>query len=336
MDTVVAASVIARKLRVRRAEVGFAGTKDMMAVTCQRMSVPKDALKTAGGVSAISTEKIEARVLGAGEPLHLGDLAGNRFTITARNITEDPSTARKAILSTAEELASDSSMFPNFFGYQRFGSRRPITHLVGKKIVEGNPKEAVELYIYKTFPKESSRAKEFRKLAKKDPKKAVDSYPGKFFYEKSLISHILEKPGDYAGAIRRLPPTLSMMFVHAYQSYLFNRTLGKMIKAGVRPRQDLKVPLFGFGLRVPKEGPVLDALKSVMREERVDLSAFRINALPELSSKGGRRQAFQKFSDFSVLDVSKEDSTSVTIGFFLPKGCYATVFFREFFDFPMT
>ena len=35
----------------------------------------------------------------------------------------------------------------NFFGYQRFGSKRPITHLVGKAIIQKDYQMALDLLL---------------------------------------------------------------------------------------------------------------------------------------------------------------------------------------------
>ena len=55
-----------------------------------------------------------------------------------------------------------------------------------------------------------------------------------------------------------------------------------------------------------------------------------------LSSEGGYRKAFEQFNDFSVLSIEKDEllpGNKAVIRFSLPKGCYATVFLLEFFDF---
>ena len=42
---------------------------------------------------------------------------------------------------------SEHDKILNFYGYQRFGSKRPVTHLIGKAIVQKNFKKAVELIL---------------------------------------------------------------------------------------------------------------------------------------------------------------------------------------------
>ena len=47
-----------------------------------------------------------------------------------------------------------------------------------------------------------------------------------------MLVHLAESPQDFVGAFRRLPLKLRMLFVQAYQSYLFNRFLSERIRRG--------------------------------------------------------------------------------------------------------
>ena len=66
-----------------------------------------------------------------------------------------------------------------------------------------------------------------------DLETAMRSSPGTLTFERMLIGWVLRNPGDWSGAIRTLPPNLQMMFVHAYQSYLFNLILSERIRRGI-------------------------------------------------------------------------------------------------------
>src|SRR5439155_1278215 len=79
-------------------------------------------------------------------PLELGDLAGNRFRIVVRDLPVEPEIAAKTVEETARALRIAGG-FPSFFGIQRFGSIRPITHVVGRHLVRGEFREAVEAYV---------------------------------------------------------------------------------------------------------------------------------------------------------------------------------------------
>ncbi|WP_434522666.1 tRNA pseudouridine(13) synthase TruD [Halorubrum sp. AS12] len=146
-------------LGVSRERVSWAGTKDKRAVTTQ--------LFTVRGVDAEDLPEIrgaEVEALGrAGRSLSFGDLAGNAFEIRVADAVEDaPERVAAAVrdlrwfaggddvgdLPAAErEFPIGATVgVPNYFGQQRFGSRRPVTHVVGLAIARNDPREAVRLY----------------------------------------------------------------------------------------------------------------------------------------------------------------------------------------------
>ena len=58
------------------------------------------------------------------------------------------------ILDSKDNLSdfNEQEKVLNFFGYQRFGSKRPVTHLIGKAILQKNLSEAINLIISFTSP----------------------------------------------------------------------------------------------------------------------------------------------------------------------------------------
>jgi tRNA pseudouridine13 synthase len=70
-------------------------------------------------------------------------------------------------------------------------------------------------------------------LDDRDPKAALARFPVPLRFERALLHHLAESPGDWAGALRVLPPKLASMLVSAYQSHLFNRALSARNARGV-------------------------------------------------------------------------------------------------------
>ncbi len=294
-DTNIAIAEVANRLYISRKRVGFAGTKDKRAVTTQRISLwrIKNADKLAiKDIILTPLEDSDKRV-------ELGDLWGNRFTIKVYT-KKKPKLAKKV---------------PNFFGVQRFGETRPITHLVGKQIVLGDFEGAVKMYLAKVFPKELKEAKDARKkLAKKwDYEEALKHYPWGLRFERTLLGHLAQNENDYIGALRKLPKFLKIMFVHAYQSYLFNEFLKEVIK---RKKKYKTGALLGYESRIGNE-----LEKEILKKERIELKDFFIRSMPEMSSKGETRQLFIDLKDFKILEKGKD---YYVVRFSLPKGCYAT------------
>ncbi len=257
--------------------------------------------------------------------------------------------------------------FPNFFGVQRFGSLRPITHIVGKHIIKGEFEKAVLAYAANPVPAENEEAREARRYIQEthDFSEGLKMLPRTLMFERIVVGHLAQKPDDYPGAIMAMPRNLQMMFVHAYQSYLFNRIVSERIRRGL----PLNEPLVGdVVLPVDKDGlpdhdkyipvtktnldlvatqvrngrayvsAVLFGSESVMAkgepgeiediivaEESIDRQDFIVPTIPECSSTGSRREIVAKYSELTY-SVKGSD---LEIGLALGKGCYATTFLRE-------
>jgi tRNA pseudouridine13 synthase len=123
---------------------------------------------------------------------------------------------------------------PNYFGLQRFGAIRPVTHRVGEWILRGNYEQAVLMYVGMEFPGEPDEIKAIRSAfsTTRDPVPALHALPVQMNYERAMLHHLAERTGDYAGALQVLPPKLLSMFVSAFQSYLFNLALSRRLDEG--------------------------------------------------------------------------------------------------------
>src|SRR5207245_3186379 len=86
-------------------------------------------------------------------PLEIGELIGNRFRVLVRGLAVPAEKAKVIAAETARQLRIRGG-FANFFGVQRFGSVRPITHVVGRHIVRGEFREAVDAYVANPIPGE--------------------------------------------------------------------------------------------------------------------------------------------------------------------------------------
>lgn len=218
---------IAKRLGVSHRRIGWAGTKDRNAVTVQWISLYDVTPEQAAAVSLkdITLEPLTR----SNEGLSLGDLQGNRFDIIIRH--PDPTDLHDRVRSVSETVAAG---VPNYFGLQRFGAIRPVTHRVGEWILKGDYERAVLTYVGMEFPGEPEDIRAIRLAfsATRDPVPALRSLPVQMNFERAMLHHLVECPGDYAGALQVLPPKLLSMFVSAFQSYLFNRALSRRIDDG--------------------------------------------------------------------------------------------------------
>ncbi|MEF8781908.1 MAG: tRNA pseudouridine(13) synthase TruD [Haloarculaceae archaeon] len=247
-DTNGFAGALSDRLGISRERVSWAGTKDKRAVTTQLFSI--DGVEP----SALpDIRDVDVEVVGrAGRPILFGDLAGNAFEITVR----DPSAPGSVTEVTADlqafadnEREADSApaidgpatvAVPNYFGQQRFGSHRPVTHEVGLAVVRGDWRGAVRAYVGNPHDREPERTREARTFVDEemgsgapDWGAALERYPSHLGYERSMLHRLTEEPGDFRRALEAVPTNLQQLFVNAAQSYVFNRILSERLARGL-------------------------------------------------------------------------------------------------------
>ncbi len=257
--------LLARSLYISRERIGFAGTKDKRAVTTQLMSFecPKENL------DKVDFKDLEfSNIYTSNRGIKIGDLIGNSFEITVRDLTADMKDVPGIIEETADNIRRTGG-FPNYFGVQRFGVSRPITHLVGEAIVRGDLKKAVEIYLSYPSENEGEEVADIRRrLAHgEDYSSVLPDMPKTMGFEKVMAEHLSKRPDDYRGAISEMPSNLQMMFTHAYQSWLFNEMLSRRMDAGLP-------------LNTPVEGDIvipLDANKIPQHENPIRTTAKNID-----------------------------------------------------------
>lgn len=353
---------IARALRISQRRISFAGTKDRRAVTRQRMAImnlEEDVLRD------LRIPDLRISVLGrTNRPLGLGDLKGNRFSIVIRDLLVDTDSAKERLERVTHEILEIGGV-PNYFGVQRFGEIRPVTHLVGEAIVRGDLERAVFTYLAMPFPDEPEETRAAREelWESRDVRSALRRYPRHLTYELAMLNHLVSNPGDHAGALMVLPENLRRMFVHAYQSYLFNRMLSMRLrrcltfepvegdivcfsKNGMpdvsrtervraenieavrrlseRGRAFVTLPLIGYESELAA-GEQGEIERQILESEGISRESFSVKICPDLGSRGARRPALLAVDP--RVDLLEGNAC---IQFSLPPGSYATVVLREY------
>ncbi|MFW6384715.1 MAG: tRNA pseudouridine(13) synthase TruD [Halodesulfurarchaeum sp.] len=231
-DTNDFARQLSNAIGISRERVTWAGTKDKRAVTTQLFSV-----RAIGPEDVPPLESAEIEVVGrAGRGLQFGDLLGNEFEIVVRE-ADQPERAESIAAELAERF--DGGGVPNFFGQQRFGSYRPVTHRVGFEIIRGNWGEAAMAYLGNPSEHEPSRTSEARSFVEetRDWKAALDRFPGHLSYERAMLHTLVERDGtdpeDFRAALETFPGNVQRLFVHAAQSAAFNWILSERLERGL-------------------------------------------------------------------------------------------------------
>ena len=316
------------------------GIKDAKAETSQYASCEQ----TKNLPKYIITNKTKLTLLGfLRTPLSKSVLIGNSFQIKIK--TSD---------NNIHPFLLELNKIANFYGLQRFGSERMVTHLVGKALLERNYNKAIEYLLSYTSKYDSKFSKEIRERSR-DPKnyhKLIQILPKGMDLER-LILHTLVKGKDSVAVIRSIPINIRRLFVQAYQSYIFNKCLSNALlsnediqkckdgdlcfeiekplvfgrirkfREGVDSNNDVApaIRLVGYNYQ-PGKNRFDHITKRILADENISPTAFYLKDLQELSLQMGFRQTSLFCSEFSYFG-------RLELLFKLPKGSYATTLLRE-------
>jgi tRNA pseudouridine13 synthase len=180
---------LARQLGISDERIGTAGLKDKRAITTQLMSIRGIA---ADDLKKITLPGVTIAPLGrSNKDIAPGDLKGNEFDIIIKDICLDSGVVESRLQEISAGVAAAGGV-PNYFGYQRFGIKRPVTHLVGEQIVKGDIEGAAMTFIARSFPWEKTENQEVRDFVwnTRDFQKGVEIYPLNLRYERSMMHHL--------------------------------------------------------------------------------------------------------------------------------------------------
>ncbi|MEL7670477.1 tRNA pseudouridine(13) synthase TruD [Methanobacterium sp.] len=363
-DTLEVVLDVARELHVDRKRMGFAGMKDKRAVTRQWLCVSNSEVEDIEKLRDKLYKVDILKIMKNEKKLRIGQLVGNKFRLLIRD-TEDPEKDSQLATEILAELSKTG--VPNYYGWQRFGKKRSNTHLVGKALLENDLKKAVDCYIGNPYDEEREHIKKPRQMYDEGKwEESLEEMPGSMRYEKMMLKTLLKEMKKknvedidsldehaYRRAISSLPKPLRRMFVHAYQSFLFNKAVSARVKLGIDKyvegdiiidNEEHLVHEFGddideriknfevhptaplFGSKVPLAGGELGEMEQkVIDGEGVTLEEFKVPKMPKLGSHGLRRAIRFKIWDASA----KATDEGVLVEFSIPKGCYATAVLRE-------
>ncbi len=326
ISTIDAVNYASKELKLK---LTYAGLKDSEAYTCQFVrALCTNEVKLNSHYSLLNNRIRLYTISKAGELLSRGSLLGNYFKILL-NYLGDASEFNKA-LKALDKVVNElpKLLLPNFFGYQRFGTRRPLTHLIGKAIAECKFEEAIRYIVGYPLKTESEKVTAAREAFERgELKESLRLFPRKFWIERLVIRKLMRglSPKD---AILSLSRRILRLYVEAYQAYLFNIALstgllecGSVEEFGRRCRV-LPMPDPAGSSRYVKKTYCCDLITRVTKSRCT--GTCDIDEVKKLFSKRARPTYFRVLRP--AYEVRGND---VWLKFELPSGSYATILLRE-------
>jgi tRNA pseudouridine13 synthase len=239
-------------------------------------------------VESVSPDSLRSLVL---KDIQITPLGKGDRPVSLGNLKEN---RFEIVVRDIDALPERKTRFVNLFGEQRFSTHNAA---IGKAIVKRDFKQAVALIL-------ASQSEAAHKI------------------NQALAA----QPKNYLNALRQLPFKIVKLYVHAYQSLLWNE---QALAYAKNHKENAKLQIVGFGTEPSPE------LNAVLLREGVTTRNFVIKEFPDLSSEGTERDVFAEARELVIGNLEDDELNAgrkkVKLTFALPPGSYATEFVKQLF-----
>lgn len=358
-DTLTAVRQLSSAIGLKPWEMDRLGLKDKRALTFQFVS-PKRRCETPPKLKGSGWEA--DLVAMSSTPLRPCDLRGNLFWVTVRLRAPMSVAEIRDVLARFSSKVSETGLL-NFFGYQRFGGRKPVNHIAGYLVAKRDYEAACKVILCapcRGEPKELTDART-RLLEGRGRDDLARVARSPLSVERALARNLMRYGCDARKSLLNLPSNLLRFLLEAFSSFLFNDTIGAMgnsllsgetregalysrldNEGGVLTTYAMGAPWskrrIGEDLRLRRavpavacpgfftEGAIERKTRETMAQLGVDCSSFHIQERPQAGYPGQVRAAvvFPR-----LISAAPIDARTVFLSFFLPRSSYATVLLRE-------
>lgn len=331
-----------------RSQVSYGGLKDKHAVTEQYVTIRN------GPRRDLVQTNVEFQYLGnTDRPFEPTDIAGNRFILVMRDMTE--AAARRAE-RTLQQVEVDG--VPNYFDDQRFGSLGESREFIAAPWCRGDYERALWLGL--------AEANEHDRPDDRREKELIRDQWGDWLALKaalpkcsrrSIVTYLCDHPTDFRRALALMRIDLRGMWLSAFQSAVWNRLLAESIQDVCRPEQlyvvdfgerpapfylaldesqrreliNLDLPLPSGRLKL-QSGPLYDRLHRVLAEFGLLPREMRVKyPRDSFFSKGDRAAVYvpAQLEYQTEPDEVYVGRQKLSLAFDLPRGSYATILIKR-------
>jgi tRNA pseudouridine13 synthase len=348
-NTLDALKMISRETRIPLKDFSYGGKKDRHGLTRQLISVRRRNRLN------VRHEGYFLEFAGFGHrPMGPQSIQGNRFVMTVRDLGE--SEARVA-LKEADSVKARG--FPNYFDDQRFRSYDADLGFFAEKMLKKHYNGALKVYVASRNAADKERDTERKRFFLrhwKDWKACRRAALTDF--EKNAFELLEKKPGFFLPALQRVPREEASMRFSAFQSFLWNEVVRRLLKellpgalsgcpgeAGAYSFYDditneqffylknMEIPLAAANARMPD--PRTERIyRNLLEEQGVRPAMFNIRGMRQAFFKASPRRAVivpEAFSAAAGPDETAAGRRKLQVRCELPRGSYGTILLKRLF-----
>ncbi|NPV70205.1 MAG: tRNA pseudouridine(13) synthase TruD [Firmicutes bacterium] len=337
----------------------YGGRKDRHAHTLQYVTVASSRDLT------MEAPDYRFRRLGfTGRPMGPDLIRGNRFQVVLRSFD-----AEEAVRFLKNAAEVERGGFPNYFDDQRFGSMDPERGFIAERILKGQWRGALEIYLTSSRREDPPAVRGLKSRmretwgdwpamldAAREGAQGIQAGHAGHGAELPILRLLAAEPRGYVRALQMIPAEEMSLFFAAYQAYLWNEVLRRLLAGlGVSftSHPGDAGPYLFFGTLTVSHLEYLRALEMPLPAARAEFpdqttAALYAQVLDERGIHPGRfnlrklRQAFFKPtprkavvfpSEFAVGQPEPDELNPgrLRLGatFLLPRGSYGTMLIKR-------
>lgn len=212
---------LSRAFKIPLRNLSYGGKKDRYGLTRQYITV-----KNNDDISHKDRNYSLSFIGFMDRPMGPDLIEANKFSIVVRDIH------RNRIHHLEENLEKlHTEGLPNYFDDQRFGSFDPVSGFIAEKIIKKHYNGALRIYLTHVHPGDKSEEKKRKRFFyehwsdwKACLKKAKTSF------ERLCFQSLLRNEKAFLPLLQKIPREEMSLYFSAYQSYLWNEVLRRLIK----------------------------------------------------------------------------------------------------------
>jgi tRNA pseudouridine13 synthase len=280
---------------------------------------------------------------------------GNRFALVIRDLGAEA--AAKALAELGEVRRRG---YENYFDDQRFGSFDERQGFIAEKILLGHFNGALRIYLTHSRAEERADDRERKGLYSAhwgdwDTCREIAASPS----EKEIFAFLRKEPKGFLPVLQRISREEMSLFFSAYQSFLWNEVLRRMVakKAGMKVMRyagtagaylfcgkdaeevgaylrALEMPMPAARAHMP-DGETAGVYHDLLAERGIKPSSFNMRQMRQAFFKSTPRSAFVVPADLSgetAADDIYRGKSILRLCFVLQRGSYATMLVKRIFS----